>query len=114
MSTSNGKAVTQMHHARRGAVTDQMKHVAQVEGLDAETVRSEVARGRMIIPANVNHRNLKPCGIGIAARCKINANLGNSAIVSDIDEELKKVEIAVRYGPGAPSRLPRGFGPIRR
>jgi phosphomethylpyrimidine synthase len=72
--------------------------VAEVEGLDAELVRSEVARGRMIIPANVNHPNLKPCGIGIAVLTKINANLGNSSVVSNVDEELRKVDIAVRYG----------------
>ncbi len=98
MSAVNGNVVTQMHHARRGAVTDAMKAVAEVEGLDAELVRSEVARGRMIIPANVNHTNLKPCGIGIAARCKINANLGNSAVSSDVAGELEKVAMAVRYG----------------
>jgi phosphomethylpyrimidine synthase len=98
MSAQNGKTVTQMRHARRGVVTDAMRRVAEVEGLDPELVRSEVARGRMIIPANVNHRNLVPCGIGVAARCKINANLGSSAVTCDLDAELKKVDVAVRHG----------------
>ena len=98
MSATNGMAVTQMHHARKGMVTDAMKHVAGVEGLDPELIRSEVARGRMIIPANVNHANLKPCAIGIAARCKINANIGNSSVSSDVGEELRKLEVAVGLG----------------
>src|SRR5438046_9307871 len=61
-------------------------------------MRSEVARGRMIIPANVKHRNLEPMAIGIASKCKINANIGNSATSSNIDEELKKLHHAVHYG----------------
>ncbi|HXH28969.1 MAG TPA: phosphomethylpyrimidine synthase ThiC [Candidatus Polarisedimenticolia bacterium] len=98
MSSTNGRVVTQMHHARAGVVTEAMKHVAEVEGLDPGLVRSEVARGRMIIPANVNHTSLKPCGIGIAARCKINANIGNSAITSNVEEELEKLRAAIAYG----------------
>jgi phosphomethylpyrimidine synthase len=87
-----------MHHARRGVVTDAMKYVAEVEGLKPELVRSEIARGRMIIPANISHTSLKPCGIGIAARCKINANIGNSSVTSNVDEELEKLRVAVRLG----------------
>jgi len=98
MSATNGKVVTQMHHARKGLVTDAMKYVAEVEGLDPELVRSEVARGRMIIPATVNHTSLKPCGIGVAAKCKINANIGNSSLSSDVDEELRKLKVAVELG----------------
>ena len=98
MSATNGKTVTQMHYARKGLITDAMKHVAQVEDVEPDLIRSEVARGRMIIPANVHHSNLKPCGIGIAVTTKINANLGNSAIVSDVDEELRKVDVALKYG----------------
>src|SRR5437016_11973416 len=90
--------VTQMHFAREGVVTDEMRHVAQREGLDAEVVRSEVARGRMIIPANVNHPELEPMAIGIAAKCKINANIGNSQIVSDVEGELHKLEFCLKYG----------------
>jgi phosphomethylpyrimidine synthase len=90
--------MSQMHWARKGAVTDEMKYVAWREKLDAELVRSEVARGRMIIPANVNHPELEPMAIGIASLCKINANIGNSAITSDAKEELKKLHTAVHYG----------------
>src|SRR5579859_7072456 len=90
--------VSQMHWARKGVVTDEMKYVAWKEKLDAELVRSEVARGRMIIPANVNHPELEPMAIGIASLCKINANIGNSAITSEVNEELKKLHTAVHYG----------------
>jgi len=89
---------TQMHYARRGLITEEMAWVARRENLPAELVRAEVARGRLIIPANIHHSNLEPMGIGIAARCKINANIGNSAVSSDIQEELEKLSIAVRYG----------------
>ncbi len=98
MFSTNGQCVTQMHYARKGMVTDAMKYVAEVEGLAPELIRSEVARGRMIIPANVNHTSLKPCAIGIAARCKINANIGNSAVASEVDQELNKLRTAIRYG----------------
>ncbi|HET9480211.1 MAG TPA: phosphomethylpyrimidine synthase ThiC, partial [Candidatus Polarisedimenticolia bacterium] len=81
---SRNQVVTQMHYARRGLVTEAMKHVARTEKIAEELVRSEVARGRMIIPANVNHTNLKPIGIGLAASCKINANIGSSAVTCDI------------------------------
>ena len=66
--------VTQMQFARRGIVTPEMQRVAQREDLDVDLVRSEVARGRMVIPANINHRLLDPMAIGIASKCKINAN----------------------------------------
>ncbi|MGE5569076.1 MAG: phosphomethylpyrimidine synthase ThiC [Rhodospirillales bacterium] len=89
---------TQMHYARKGFITEEMEFVAQRENISPELVRSEVARGRMVIPANVNHTNLEPMAIGIASRCKINANIGNSAVVSDIDEELEKLRLAIRYG----------------
>ena len=90
--------VTQMHFARQGLVTEQMRHVAGRERLDPELIRSEVARGRMIIPANVNHTSLEPMCIGIASKCKINANIGNSSTNSDIAEELKKLHHGVHYG----------------
>ena len=102
--------VTQMHYARRGVVTEEMKRVAEREGLDAELIRSEVARGRLVIPANINHRRLDPMGIGIATRCKINANLGNSAVTSDIDAELAKVQLAVKYGADTCMDLSTGGG----
>ncbi len=96
---SNGtRNVTQMHYARQGILTEEMECVARREKLSPEVVRSEVARGRAIIPANIHHRNLEPMGIGIAFKCKINANIGNSAVSSDADEELKKLHNAVHYG----------------
>src|SRR5438552_3635910 len=95
---SKGRNVSQMHFARQGVISEEMEYVARREKLEPELVRSEVARGRMIIPANVNHRNLEPMAIGIASKCKINANIGNSATSSNIDEELKKLHHAVHYG----------------
>jgi len=93
-----GDNVTQMHFARQGVITEEMRHVAGREGLDAELIRTEVARGRMIIPANIHHRGLEPMCVGIAATCKINANIGNSAVTSNIDEELRKLRTAIRFG----------------
>src|SRR5438270_6732018 len=89
---------SQMHYARRGVVTEEMEYVAQKEQLPPEQVCDEVARGRMIIPANINHPELEPMCIGVASLCKINANIGNSALTSNIDEELKKLHTAVHYG----------------
>ena len=91
---------TQMAAARNGEITDAMRVVARREGLDVETVRSEVARGRLIIPANVRHLagRLEAMAIGKVAGVKINANIGNSAVTSSIDEELEKLRLAVRYG----------------
>jgi phosphomethylpyrimidine synthase len=92
--------VTQMHRAREGEVTPEMKRVAEREGLEPDFIRREVAEGRAIIPANVNHlkQKLDPMGIGIGLTCKINANIGNSAVTSDVDTELKKLHTAVHYG----------------
>src|SRR5437870_4614720 len=89
---------SQMHYARRGVVTEEMEYVARKEQLPPEQVCDEVARGRMIIPANINHPELEPMCIGVASLCKINANIGNSALTSNIDEELKKLHTAVHYG----------------
>src|SRR6266496_1970676 len=89
---------SQMHYARKGMLTDEMQYVAERERLTPELVRDEVARGRMIIPANINHPELEPMAIGVASLCKINANIGNSAVTSNIDEELKKLHTAVHYG----------------
>ena len=74
-----GPIVTQMHYARNGVVTEEMEYVAKREKLAPELVRDEVARGRMIIPANIRHVELEPMAIGVASKCKINANIGNSA-----------------------------------
>src|SRR5262245_53264140 len=89
---------TQMRYARRGIVTEEMEFVAKRENLTAEQVRSEVARGRMIIPANIHHINLEPMCIGVASKCKINSNIGNSATTSNIGEELEKLRYSVKFG----------------
>ncbi|HTL47322.1 MAG TPA: phosphomethylpyrimidine synthase ThiC [Verrucomicrobiae bacterium] len=89
---------TQMHYARKGIITEEMAYVARRESLEPEFVRSEVARGRMVIPANINHRNLEPMAIGINALCKINANIGNSAVTSDIPKEIEKLHMSVKFG----------------
>jgi phosphomethylpyrimidine synthase len=89
---------SQMHYARQGLITEEMVYVAQREKITAALVRDEVARGRMIIPANINHPELEPMCIGVASLCKINANIGNSAVTSNIDEELKKLHTSVHYG----------------
>ena len=92
--------VTQMHLARQGTITPAMRRVAERERLPAELIRDEVARGRLVIPANINHlaKRLDPMAIGAAASVKINANIGNSAVESDIDGELEKLHHAVHYG----------------
>jgi phosphomethylpyrimidine synthase len=92
--------MTQIERARAGVVTPEMKYVADRESLEPELVRSEVARGRMVIPANKVHLQgrLEPMGIGVAARCKINANIGNSAVTSNVEMELEKLHTAVHFG----------------
>jgi phosphomethylpyrimidine synthase len=89
---------SQMRYARQGVVTEEMQFVARREKVAPELVRDEVARGRMIIPANVNHPELEPMAIGVESLCKINANIGNSAVTSNISEELAKLHTAVHYG----------------
>src|SRR5260370_2727697 len=90
--------MSQMHYARKGMITEEMAYVDQREKISAELVRSEVAKGTMIIPANINHPELEPMAIGVESLCKINANIGNSAIVSNVDEELRKLHTAVHFG----------------
>ena len=93
-----GKNVSQMHYAKKGIITAEMEYIALREGFDAEFVRKEVAEGRAIIPANINHRELEPMIIGRNFKVKINANIGNSAITSSIDEEVEKMTWAVHWG----------------
>ena len=93
-----GGNVTQMHYARRGEITPEMEFVAIREGLSPELVRDEIARGRAILPANVNHPESEPMIIGRAFLVKINANIGNSAVTSSIDEEVEKMTWATRWG----------------
>ncbi|MBM3940864.1 MAG: phosphomethylpyrimidine synthase ThiC [SAR202 cluster bacterium] len=93
-----GRNVSQMHYARRGQVTPEMEFVALREGLSPEFVRDEVARGRAIIPANINHPESEPMMIGRNSLVKINANIGNSAVTSSIEEEVEKMVWATRWG----------------
>jgi len=104
--------MTQIEQARAGMITPEMEAVAQAEGLDPELVRSEVARGRMVIPANRVHleAGLQPIGIGTDTRTKINANLGLSALGSDPQKELEKLEVALRCGADTVMDLSTGEG----
>jgi phosphomethylpyrimidine synthase len=102
--------MTQIEEARNGTITAAMHHVARREHLEPELVRAEVARGRMVIPANKVHLRLglEPMGIGIKAKCKINANIGNSAVTSDIENELAKLKLAVDLGADTAMDLSTG------
>ncbi|MBT5934254.1 phosphomethylpyrimidine synthase ThiC [Sulfurimonas sp.] len=93
----NDPVRTQMFYAKKGIITGEMEYVAKIEDLSPELVRSEVARGRMIIPANVMHETLEPMAIGIASKCKINANIGSSAIAADIEDEVEKMKVSQKY-----------------
>src|SRR5262252_517661 len=101
---------SQMHYARKGVITEEMSFIAHKEKLTPELVRDEVAAGRMIIPANINHPELEPMAIGVASLCKINANIGNSAITSNVDEELRKLHTAVHFGADTVMDLSTGGG----
>ena len=92
--------MTQLEAARKGQITPAMEFVARRENLEPELIRSEVERGRLVIPANIHHLQgrLEPMGIGIATSCKINANIGNSAVTSKVDDELEKLHTAVHLG----------------
>jgi len=98
LRATSGSAVTQLHYARRGEITPEMEFVALREGVEPELVRSEVARGRAIIPANVNHPESEPMAIGREFLVKINANIGNSAVSSSVEEEVEKLTWATKWG----------------
>jgi phosphomethylpyrimidine synthase len=89
---------SQMHYARQGVITEEMRFVAEREQCDAEMVRSEVARGRAIIPANRRHLELEPMIIGRRFKVKVNSNIGNSAVASSIEEEVEKLQWSIRWG----------------
>ncbi len=89
---------SQMHYARRGVVTPEMAYVAEREGVDPEFVRSEIARGRAILPANIKHPELEPMIIGRNFLVKVNSNIGNSAVTSSIEEEVEKLRWSVLWG----------------
>ncbi|MGH9156523.1 MAG: phosphomethylpyrimidine synthase ThiC [Acidimicrobiales bacterium] len=98
LRASPGRTVTQLHYARKGEVTPEMEFVALREGLPVETVRDEVARGRAIIPANVNHPESEPMTIGRGFLVKINANIGNSSVKASVADEVEKLTWATRWG----------------
>ena len=87
-----------MYYAKQGIITEEMAYVAEVEKIDPELLRSEIARGRCIIPANVNHPQQTPMAIGMVSTCKINANIGSSALASDVEGEIEKVDVCLKYG----------------
>ena len=93
-----GKNVTQLHYARQGIITPEMEFIAIREGVSPDFVRKEVADGRAIIPANINHPEIEPMIIGRNFHVKINANIGNSAVTSSIQEEVEKMTWAIRWG----------------
>src|SRR5271165_5245083 len=102
--------MSQMHFARKGLLTEEMLFVAEREQLAPEVIRDDVAAGRMIIPANVNHPELEPMCIGVASKSKINSNIGNSSVTSNVDEELKKLHTSVHYGADTVMDLSTGGG----
>lgn len=98
LQAQKGKNVTQMYYARKGIITAEMEYIAIRENMDPEFVRKEVAEGRAIIPANINHPESEPMIIGRNFLVKINANIGNSAVTSSIAEEVEKMTWAIRWG----------------
>ncbi len=103
-----GRTVTQMHYARRGEITPEMEFVAIREGMSPEFVRDEVARGRAIIPSNINHPESEPMIIGRNFLVKINANLGNSSVTSSIQEEVEKLSWSIQWGADTAMDLSTG------
>ncbi len=104
------ESVTQMTQARAGNITPAMETVANSEKLGSEVIQAEVACGRMVIPANIRHTNLVPIGIGINARCKVNANIGSSPGCSGIEAELAKLAVCLKYGADTVMDLSTGEG----
>jgi phosphomethylpyrimidine synthase len=100
--------MTQLEFARKGIISSQMELVAQYEGLEAEFVRHGIEQGTIIIPANINHANLTPRGIGQGLKTKVNANIGTSSAVGDIESELEKLRVAIDAGTDAVMDLSTG------
>lgn len=98
LRAKNGKSVTQLHYARKGIITPEMEFIAIRENMKPEFIRDEVAKGRAIIPSNINHPEIEPMIIGRNFHVKINANMGNSAVTSSIEEEVEKMTWATRWG----------------
>jgi phosphomethylpyrimidine synthase len=108
--------MTQLELARQGIISSQMKLVAEQEGVDAEFIRQGVAKGTIVIPANINHTNLVPCGIGQGLRTKVNANIGTSSDFGSVDTELEKLRVAIDCGADTVMDLSTGgdISAIRR
>jgi phosphomethylpyrimidine synthase len=100
--------MTQLEMARKGKITPQMHKVADAEGVDVELIRERIAKGTLVIPANVNHRHLAPCGVGEGLSTKVNANIGTSSDYGSIKTELAKLEVAVKAGADAVMDLSTG------
>ncbi|EKN67190.1 phosphomethylpyrimidine synthase ThiC [Schinkia azotoformans] len=98
LRAKKGKSVTQLHYARKGIITPEMEFIAIRENMKPEFIRDEVAKGRAIIPSNINHPEIEPMIIGRNFHVKINANMGNSAVTSSIEEEVEKMTWATRWG----------------
>lgn len=113
---STKKVITQLHYAKKGEITPQMQRVAEKEHVPATLIRDEIAKGRLVIPANIHHKNLDPIGIGDAVTCKINTNIGGSPIRSNTADELKKLNLALNLGSDAVMDLTVGpyIEPIRK
>ena len=108
--------MTQLEAAKLGIFTSEMKQVAEIEQIDVQKILDGVASGRIVIPANINHKSLVPCGIGRILKTKINANIGNSTLSSCPGEEYRKMEIAIKYGADTVMDLSTGenIGLIRK
>ncbi len=108
--------MTQLELARDGSISPQMRVVAEGEGVDAESISQGVANGRIVIPANVNHTNLVPCGIGQGLKTKVNANIGTSSDFGNLGSELEKLQVAIKYGADTVMDLSTGgdISAIRR
>ncbi len=100
--------MTQLGLARRGSTTHQMKRVAEREGVEVEFLREGIAQGTIVLPANVRHGNLDPCGIGNGLRTKVNANIGTSSDFGDVETELEKLHVCVQYNADAVMDLSTG------
>ena len=114
LRAKQGANVTQMHYARNGIITSEMEYVAIREGVEPEFVRKEIAEGRAILPANINHPEAEPMIIGRNFHVKVNANIGNSAVSSSIAEEVEKMTWATRWGADTIMDLSTGKIFIRR
>jgi len=90
--------MTQLELARKGIVSPQVKHIAEKEGVETDFILQGLVEGKIIIPANINHVNLTPCGIGAGLRTKVNANIGTSSDFCDSDVELRKLQVAIGFG----------------